>query len=167
MSQTLKIHEVSFQRIQVKDSLKLSAMLVAAPAAYSRFFIPFAFDAENVKSVLRKAKKDIFFAVKVNGDWAGFYMLRGFDSGYRVPAYGVWITPKYKNCGLAALTLAHAFAICKLNGVGQMMLKVHPKNVKALKLYEKTGFIRTGSDPRNSNFVYQKSFQKKKGRSES
>lgn len=167
MSQTFEIHDVSFKRIQVRDSLKLSAMLVAAPAAYSRFFIPFAFDAQSVKLILRKAKKDIFFAVKVNGDWAGFYMLRGFDSGYRVPAYGVWIAPKYKNCGLAALALAHAFAICKLNRIGQLMLKVHPKNVKALKLYEKMGFVRTDVDPQNSNFVYHKKFQKKKGRSKS
>lgn len=167
MGQMFEIHDVSFKRIQARDSLKLSAMLVAAPAAYSRFFIPFAFDAESVKSVLRKVRKDNFFVVMVNGDWAGFYMLRGFDSGYRVPAYGVWIAPKYKNCGLAALTLAHAFAICKLNGVERLMLKVHPQNVKALKLYERIGFIRTGIDPRNSNFVYQKSFQKKKGRSES
>jgi RimJ/RimL family protein N-acetyltransferase len=164
MKQTFEIHNVSFNQIQVRDSLKLNTMLVAAPAAYSRFFNPFAFDAQSVKSVLRKAKKDIFFAVKVNGDWAGFYMLRGFDSGYQVPAYGVWIAPKYKNCGLAALTLAHAFAICKLNGIGQLMLKVHPKNVKALKLYEKMGFVRTDTDPKNSNFICHKSFQKKKGR---
>jgi RimJ/RimL family protein N-acetyltransferase len=167
MSQTFEIHDVSFKRIQVKDSLKLSAMLVAAPTAYSRFFIPFAFDAQSIKSVLCKAKKDIFFAVRVHGNWAGFYMLRGFDQGYRIPAYGVWIAPKYKDCGLTALTLAHAFAICKLNGVESLMLKVHPKNAKAMKLYERAGFIRTGIDLQNGNFVYHKSFQKKKGRLES
>jgi RimJ/RimL family protein N-acetyltransferase len=161
-----EIHDVSFKRLQVRDSLKLSAILVAAPATYSRFFIPFAFDAQSVKSVLRKAKKDIYFAVRVNRDLAGFYMLRGFDQGYRIPAYGVWIAPKYKNCGLAALTLAHAFAICKLNGIGQLLLKVHPKNVKALKFYERTGFIRTGIDPRNSNFIYHKSFVMNKDKGE-
>jgi ribosomal-protein-alanine N-acetyltransferase len=162
MSEEFEVHDVNFKRLRIGDALKLSAMLVEAPAAYSRYFIPFVFDAESVRSVLRKAKKDIYFAIKVNGDWAGFYMLRGFDQGYRIPAYGVWIRPKYENCGLAALTLAHAFAICKLNGIGQVLLKVHPKNVKAVKLYEKTGFIRTGSDPRNSNFIYQKSFTVKK-----
>ncbi len=94
---------------------------------------------------------------------AGFYMLRGFDQGYRVPAYGVWIAPEYKNRGLAALTLAHAFTLCKLNGIKRMLLKVHPRNVKALRLYESMGFVRTGNDPKNGHFVYHRDFHGKKG----
>ena len=163
MSQMLEILDVTFKRIRVRDSLALSSMLASAPAAYSRFFIPFAFDLDSVSGVLRKAKKDVFYSVKVNNDWAGFYMLRGFDQGYRVPAYGVWIAPQYKNCGLAALTLAHAFSICKLNRIATMMLKVHPENTAALKLYERMGFARTGIDPKNGHFIYHRDFHGKKG----
>lgn len=164
MSEEFAIQDVNFKRIRAADAAKLSAMLVAAPAAYSRFFVPFAFDAPSVRAILRRAVKDIYFALRIQGDWAGFYMLRGFDQGYRIPAYGVWIAPAYRERGLAALTLAHAFAVCKLNGIGQLMLKVHPRNTRALKLYEGSGFVRTGLDERNGNFVYLKKFAVKKGR---
>ena len=73
-------------------------------------------------------------------------MLRGFDTGYLVPAYGVWIAPNYSNFGLAKLTLAHTYCICKANNISQLMLKVHPENVIAKRLYEKAGFQKTSFD---------------------
>lgn len=167
MSLKAMITDIGFKRLRAENALELSRLLQSAPSSYSRYFVPFDFSLESIATILKQAKKDIYFGIEVGGVPAGFYILRGFDQGYRVPAYGVWIAPKYKNCGLAALTLAHAFAICKLNRIGRLMLKVHPKNIKALKLYEKMGFVRTDVDPKNSNFVYHKSFQKKKGRSKS
>jgi len=164
MNEGFDIQDVNFKRIRVADAMKLSTMLRAAPSAYSRHFIPFAFDAPSVRAVLRQARKDLFFVLRIGGTWAGFYMLRGFDQGYRIPAYGVWIAPAYQDRGLAALTLAHAFSICKLNGIGRLLLKVHPQNVRALKLYERSGFVRSGVDPRNRNFIYMKSFAVKRRR---
>ena len=35
-------------------------------------------------------------------------MLRGFDEGYEIPSYGVWISSKYANKGLAKLTLQYS-----------------------------------------------------------
>jgi RimJ/RimL family protein N-acetyltransferase len=85
-------------------------------------------------------------------------MLRGFDEGYEIPSYGVWISSKFSNRGLSALTLHHAFAFCKLNGIKILLLKVHPENVVAKKLYESLGFVKIGVDERNGNFIYHKKF---------
>ena len=87
-------------------------------------------------------------------------MLRGFDDGYEIPSYGVWVSSKFSNQGLSTLTLYHSFAFCKLNGIKTLMLKVHPENKIAKDLYESQGFKITGFDENNDNFIYQKSFTK-------
>lgn len=150
--------EVSLRRLRPRDARALSRLLLSASPGYSRFFIPFDFAFASVSSILRQAKDDLYFGIMAGGDLAGFYMLRGFDQGYEVPAYGVWVAPAYQDRGLAALTLRHAFSQCRLNGIGRLMLKVHPENAVAMRLYETMGFVRTGVDARNGHFVYHKEF---------
>ena len=150
--------EVGLRRLRPGDAKALSRLLLSAPPGYSRFFIPFDFAFASVAAILRRAKDDLFFAIEAGGDLAGFYMLRGFDQGYEVPAYGVWVAPAYQSRGLATLTLLHAFALCRMNGIGRLMLKVHPENAAAMRLYEKMGFMRTGIDAGNGHFVYHKEF---------
>jgi len=87
-------------------------------------------------------------------------MLRGFDAGYEIPSYGVWVSSKFSNNGLSRLTLYHAFAFCKLNGIKTLMLKVHPENKVAKEMYESMGFKKTGFDESNDNFIYYKNLEK-------
>ena len=84
----------------------------------------------------------------------GFFMLRGWDQGYSVPAYGVTIDQRFRNRGLGRLTLELSRSICKLRGAAQLMLKVHPQNAAAKQLYESFGFVRTSIDHKNDNLVY-------------
>lgn len=83
-------------------------------------------------------------------------MLRGFDEGYSVPSYGVWISENYSNKGLSTFTLQHAISFCKLNSIKKIMLKVHPDNVSAKHIYEKHGFKQTGVDPKIHHLIYHK-----------
>ncbi|RKY92335.1 MAG: hypothetical protein DRQ13_10485 [Ignavibacteriae bacterium] len=86
----------------------------------------------------------------------GFYMLRGFDEGFEVPSYGVWISDKFSGLGLSKLTLQHAITFCKVNDLKIIMLKVHPKNIIAKSIYEAFGFKQEGFDDNNSNLIYYK-----------
>ena len=69
---------------------------------------------------------------------------------------GVFIGHEYRGLGLATLTLAHAEAYCRLNRIGRLLLKVHPSNGRAKRLYEKSGFHFLRSDPDNGNLVLEK-----------
>ncbi|MBL8155080.1 MAG: GNAT family N-acetyltransferase, partial [Anaerolineae bacterium] len=89
---------------------------------------------------------------------AGFFMLRGWDAGYDVPAYGVTIAQAYSGLGLARLSLDLSKTICRLRQVKRLMLKVHPENTVAKRLYEQAGFVQTGIDPRNANLIYHFEF---------
>ena len=105
---------------------------------------------------MAKVKEDKYFGIFTDNKLIGFFMLRGFDDGYNIPSYGVWIAPDYTGLGLAKLTLAFAISFCKLNKIKKIMLKVHPENVVAKRLYESMGFVNTGIDQRNDNLIYQK-----------
>ena len=155
--------------MMVKDSLEIkeltpehasifSKRLSEERDEYLKYFIPFAeYSEAYIRKTLSEKKIDKYFGLFVNDDIVGFYMLRGFDAGYEIPSYGVWISSKYSNKGLSTLTLYHAFSFCKLNNIKTLMLKVHPENTVAKKLYEKFGFVKVGIDEKIGHLIYHKS----------
>lgn len=146
--------------LMAEHAREFSELLLSAPVEYSKYFIPFSFDLLSVSKVLSQAIKDRYYGIYIGGKIAGFFMLRGFDQGYQIPAYGVWIAPQYGGKGLAELTLKQAVAICRVNGIETLMLKVHPENVIAKRLYERNGFVAVGSDENNGNMIYHKNLAK-------
>lgn len=135
----------------------LSEKLSSEGKDYLKYFIPFEdYSEEYIYRILSKKKIDKYFGLFVENDLIGFYMLRGFDAGYEIPSYGVWISSEYSNKGLSTLTLFHAFSFCKLNNIKTLMLKVHPDNTVAKKLYESLGFVKTGVDEKIGHIIYHK-----------
>ena len=155
MLDSIEIKELSEEQVP-----SLSQALFNEDVKYLKYFTPFEFSVESLTSILNKAVKDKFFGIFVNNEIAGFYMLRGFDEGYDIPSYGVWISSKYSNKGLSKLTLYHSFSFCKLNNIKTLMLKVHPDNIIAKNLYEALGFVKIGTDKKNSNYIYHKTLSK-------
>jgi len=148
---------VEIKELQSGQASALSALILNAPENYTKYFTPFSFEEDSIKKIINNAVKDKFFGIFINDDLAGFYMLRGFDEGYDVPSYGIWISDKYSGLGLSKLTLQHAITFCKLNGIKKIMLKVHPENTIAKNIYENVGFKQDGFDNKNGNYIYYKS----------
>jgi len=146
--------------LKAEHAAELSGLLLSAPVEYSKYFIPFAFDRLTVSKVLSQAQKDRYYGIIVAGKIAGFFMLRGFDQGYKIPSYGVWIAPQHTGKGLAELTLKHAMAVCRANDINTLMLKVHPENIVAKGIYERNGFAAVGNDEKNGNIIYHKNLIK-------
>lgn len=152
----LGILDVEIIALRIEQATELSEIILSTPAEYSKYFTPFAFDHLTISKVLSKARQDRYYGIYIGGKIAGFFMLRGFDKGYKIPSYGVWIAPGSSGRGLAEMTLKHAVAFCRVNGVDKLMLKVHPENIVAKKLYERNGFKVVGNDENNGNIIYQK-----------
>jgi RimJ/RimL family protein N-acetyltransferase len=147
---------LEIKRLNINHSKELANLLQSSDKDYSQYFIPFTFDFETISEILSKAKSDQVYGIYVDNKLIGFYMLRGFDEGYSVPSYGVWISEKYSNRGLSTFTLQHAISFCKLNSIKRIMLKVHPDNITAKHIYEKHGFKQTGIDPKIHHLIYHK-----------
>lgn len=151
----MKLKRISIKKINYTYTSKLVKLLLGSQQKYSQYFIPFDFNYKTIFSVLKKAKSDQYFGIFIEDQLIGFYMLRGFDEGYKIPAYGVWISQRYSRLSFAKLTLSHAFSFCKLNKINQIMLKVHPDNIHAKRIYENYGFIKTGIDSKKY-YIYIK-----------
>ena len=148
---------VEIKELQSEQASTLSALILNSPKDYTKYFVPFSFEEDSIKKIISDAVNDKYFGIFINDDLAGFYMLRGFDQGYDIPSYGVWISDIFSGLGLSKLTLQHAITFCKLNGLKKIMLKVHPENTIAKNIYENFGFKQQRFDEKNSNLIYYKS----------
>lgn len=147
---------LEIKRINIYQAREITDLLCKSSKEYSQHFIPFEFNLDSVTTAMSRAKKDMFYGVYIDNALVGFYMLRGWDEGYEVPSYGVWIAKNFSSKGLSKLTLQHAISICRINKVKKLLLKVHPENVIAKKIYEDFGFIYLGIDEKIGHLVYQK-----------
>ena len=148
---------LSISPLRPDDAHKLAAMLQDNGPEYMRYFAPFAFDEQTICRILTQARRDHYWGLWDDDVIAGFFMLRGLDEGYQVPAYGVCVARSHAGRGLLRLTVAYALSWCALNGISELMLKVHPDNVVARRTYEKHGFFPQGVDARNGHLIFRRS----------
>lgn len=151
-----EIKIITFRELFVEDAPAVYELLINDDEDYNKYFVPFTFEIETIKTILTKKVKDHYMGVYWGEELTGFFMLRGFDAGYEIPSYGVYIGEKYNNKGLATLTLLHAISTCKLLNVKKLTLKVHEENIYALNLYKKYGFVQTSYDEKINNLVMHK-----------
>jgi RimJ/RimL family protein N-acetyltransferase len=151
------IKSIEIKELKSEHISSLVKKLSGDPPEYYKYFTAFELSTETLSGFVSNAVRDKYYGIFAGDVIAGFYMLRGFDAGYDIPSYGVWISSQFANKGLSKLTLYHAFAFCRMNKIKKLMLKVRPENIIAKNLYESQGFKQTGFDNSNGNLVYQKS----------
>lgn len=137
-----------------EDASLLAGLMQQQPPGYMQYFTPFAFEAPVIEAMLAGSSQDVYMGIFWDEALAGFFMLRGWDEGYAVPAYGVTIAESFRGQGLGRLSLEASKSISRLKGAERLMLKVHPNNRAAKHLYESVGFVETGYDARNGNLIY-------------
>ncbi len=154
LTDNLTIRPLSFA-----DASDLSSLLLAQTPDYVRFFTPFKFDLSSVQNLLAGQGMDIFMGFYVGESLIGFFMLRGWNSGFEIPSYGVLIDEKYSGYGLTRLSLKLAKSICKLRHAPRIMLKVNARNVVAKQLFEEAGFAHTEVEAQTGNLIYHFDFR--------
>lgn len=141
--------------LEPADAAELCDLLTRDNAEYRKYFEPFEVGVESVQTLLRCSRRDRYWGIWTDAELIGFFMLRGFDEGYRVPSYGVYIAQSYANKGLSKMALQYALAWCRLNDCEELRLSVHPDNLYARRVYEKAGFQFTGQLSKIGHSVYR------------
>jgi RimJ/RimL family protein N-acetyltransferase len=144
---------LEIRALEPNDAAALSTMLRSQRSEYVRYFTPFPFDETTLTKILTAKVRDVFLGLYWDNKLAAFLMLRGWDEGYDVPAFGVVVAEEFAGQGLGALTLELAKVVSRLQGSSRLMLKVNPDHTSARALYSRAGFQETGLDSRTADIT--------------
>lgn len=145
--------ELEIRPLRVEDAAAVSSMLRAQPPEYARFFYAFDFSEDQISDLLRKNIRDVYSGMFWRGELAGIFMLRGWDAGYEIPSFGVFVAEKYRGGAFMRISLDVAKLICRLSGAPRLMATIHPDNVSP-RGATRLGFVRTGKRGDTGNIVY-------------
>jgi ribosomal protein S18 acetylase RimI-like enzyme len=106
----------------------------------SRHFHPHPFTWKEAERVCCLTGRDLYHGLRVDADFVGYCMLRGWDEGYSVPFLGIFVASELRGTGAAKLLMLHLHAAAKLSGASEIRLKVYRENAIALRLYRALGY---------------------------
>jgi ribosomal protein S18 acetylase RimI-like enzyme len=124
-------------------------MLSAEPANYGASYSdwvdrPLEDWAESLRNISYVASMDGERAVGAMGLWPQ----AGLTARHRSMLIAVWLELDFRGSGRAAAMLDEIEAIARERGVLQVELNVHAGNARAIRFYERRGFVRYGRLPR-------------------
>jgi RimJ/RimL family protein N-acetyltransferase len=142
------------------DATMLSELLATDDIDYKKFFIPFSTDIKSLENRLASVREDRYWGVWLDSTLAGFFMMRGFDEGYKRPSFGIYIARAFSRKGLSRFALDFCISWCRLNNIESMILKVHHDNCYVRKTYELAGFTAIGVCPQTRHIIMEKCWRK-------
>lgn len=128
---------------------------IARDESVKAYFRPHAFDHAMAERIcLRQGiERDEYFAAFEADEIVAYGMLRGWDEGYAIPAFGVCVRGDQRGKGLGRAILDFAVMRARAAGAPSVMLKVFEDNVAARTLYERCGFTFNERTPDGSQLV--------------
>jgi perosamine synthetase len=113
----------------------------------TRQFHPFALSAATARAITREPGRDRYFGVRLGDRLVGFSMLRGWNEGFEIPSFGVFVDAAHHARGIGRALTAHTVEQARLLGCRSVRLSVYAGNVAALRLYAALGFRERSRDP--------------------
>lgn len=145
--------DLTVRPLRIEDAGAVSSMLKSQPKEYARFFYAFSFDETAIAKIISERKLDVYSGMFWQDKLVGFFMLRGWDAGFEVPAFGVLIDEQHRGRGLMQLSLDIAKLTCRLTHTPRLMAKIHPDNVSP-RGARRLGLIQTGVEEETGNVIY-------------
>lgn len=110
-------------------------------AQVTELFDPFPLDAAQARWIALEPHDDCFYLAVRGGRPVGFSMLRGFDEGYAIPSFGVFVDRYSHGEGVGRALTVWTVEQARLRGCSAVRLTVYAANVPARGLYESLGFV--------------------------
>lgn len=134
--------ELIFNRLDATHVQGLTALFKALQDnGDERFFHPHPLTGTEAAAKARYTGDDLYFVVQWRGKIVGYAMLRGWDEGYSIPSLGLAIHPSVRGRGFGAECIRFLHQQAKKKGAEKVRLTVAHENHRALRLYEKEGYV--------------------------
>jgi ribosomal protein S18 acetylase RimI-like enzyme len=106
----------------------------------TRFFTPFPLTRETALEIALGEHRDRYYLGLEDGRIIGFSMLRGWDEGYSIPSFGMFIDQHYHGKGYGKQLLDLTIKAARKLGCEQIRLSVRAGNHPAHHMYQSRGF---------------------------
>jgi RimJ/RimL family protein N-acetyltransferase len=137
-----------FREIQPSDSALLETFFVQNDVPQvTETFTAFPLNARTTHFITEQSHKDKYYLLFLDGQPIGFSMLRGFDEGYSVPSFGIFIDHRFQGSGYGKKLLRLTVEEARQMGCEKVRLSVFGVNVAGRKIYETFGFRETQRSP--------------------
>jgi len=136
------------REVTVNDEAALAAFFEEnnRPEVTTQFH-PFPLDATTAHRLCVERRRDRYFAAWDAHAIVGLAMLRGWDEGYEIPSFGILVDHRHHGRGHGRALTTHALALARELRAPRVRLTVHADNLRAVTLYERSGFRTTEALP--------------------
>jgi GNAT superfamily N-acetyltransferase len=108
--------------------------------AVSDSFDPFPLTADEARRIALKPRLDAYFVASMRAELIAMSMLRGFDEGFAVPSFGIFVDHRHQGLGVGRWLTAWTVGEARRRGCATIRLSVYASNAAALHLYHSLGF---------------------------
>lgn len=115
--------------------------LAIKAAGDEHHFHPHPLTASHAEERCRYRGKDLYYVLVDGRHILAYGMLRGWDDGYAVPSLGIAVHPVTQGRGLGCAFMHFLHVAARHHGAKQIRLKVHKDNLRAIRLYQRLGYV--------------------------
>ncbi len=139
---------LGFEPVRSQDVEALALLFERnSVSAVSDSFDPFPLTIAQARSIALEARQDAYY-LAWHGDRAvAMSMLRGFDEGYEVPSFGIFVDHERHGCGIGRQLTVWTIEQARLQNCPGVRLSVYADNAVARRLYTSLGFEEIGRVP--------------------
>ncbi len=108
--------------------------------AVSDSFDPFPLTAEEARRIALEPRLDGYFVARTDAGLIAMSMLRGFDEGFTVPSFGIFVDHRHHRHGVGRRLTAWTVGEARRRGCAAIRLSVYASNTTGVHLYSSLGF---------------------------
>lgn len=112
-----------------------------------RHFNPFPLTRQTAYKIANTSQLDRYYVALWNGRIVGLCMLRGWDDGFEIPSFGIFVDYRYHGLGVGRQMTEFGIAETQRLDCHAVRLSVYASNTRAVNLYISLGFKEISREP--------------------
>jgi ribosomal protein S18 acetylase RimI-like enzyme len=133
---------LQFEPVEAKHADALTELFEcnSTPEVTSSFD-PFPLTGQEARRIAFEPRQDGYYVAVRDDRLVGLSMLRGFDEGYAIPSFGIFVDHETHGQGIGRALTVWTIETARRRGCPSLRLSVYSANSVARGLYTSLGFV--------------------------
>ncbi len=137
----------AFREVRPGDRDRLSLLFARnRNGAVGTRFDPFPLSPAEADRIVEHCGTDAYFVCVEGESVVALSMLRGFDEGFAIPSFGIFVDDEAQGRGIGRRLTEWTVTEARRRGAPSVRLSVYATNERALALYATLGFVETSRE---------------------